>query len=197
MYTISLSNPLAPKTSTASETQVNSALLYQALSPWVWNIFQNDRQLHTTFLLSSDSVQNQSGERVLRHRRWGHHTWRALPRLLLHSQPLHAHQGGQEQVSVTVSKDVVRYPQLTHGQMTCCIELSVTISTIVQSCLILFCISCLCFQFNILPFYISMYGNVSLCLSVCQGIDRAALQETAVGAGERLHREKFLERDRR
>lgn len=85
----------------------------------------------------------------------------------------------------------------SHGQMTCCIELSVTISTIVQSCLILFCISCLCFQFNILPFYISMYGNVSLCLSVCQGIDRAALQETAVGAGERLHREKFLERDRR
>lgn len=91
---------------------------------------------------------------------------------------------------------MVRYPQLTHGQMTCCIESSVTISTIVQACLFLFRISCLCFQFNILPFYI-MHEYISFCLSVCQGIDRAALQETAVGAGERLHREKLLERDRR
>ncbi len=38
---------------------------------------------------------------------------------------------------------------------------------------------------------------VCFFLPVCQGINRAALQETAVGSSERLHREKLLERDRR
>jgi len=36
--------------------------------------------------------------------------------------------------------------------------------------------------------------NVFLCAS--QGIDGAALQEAAVGAGQRLHREELLERTR-
>lgn len=41
---------------------------------------------------------------MLHRGRGGHHARRALPRLLLRAQPLHSHQGGQKQVSLTVSR---------------------------------------------------------------------------------------------
>lgn len=101
LYTISLSNPLAPKTATVTETQVNSTIINELKFKCIV-IYKQLKERHICNL--SDSVQGQSGEWVLHHRCWGRHTWCALPRLLLHPQPLHAYPGGQEQVSVTVSK---------------------------------------------------------------------------------------------
>lgn len=97
MYTISLSNPLAPKTSAASEIQVRSRFAGE------FRLFQQQIVNYSTASFYPDLVQSQPRKRVLHHRRRGHHARRALPRLLLRSQPLHSHQGGQEQVPVTVS----------------------------------------------------------------------------------------------
>lgn len=155
LYTITLTNPLAPKTATVRETQVSRGrgrrgVAGRASAPseglrvdgvkrtlgacvvvprggdtcwaavstgsgppspprsrgWVRGEKGGRRSSHRVSSVSSsvptDHVQGEPGERMLRDRRRGPHARRALPRLLLHHQPLHAHPRGSEQESAQV-----------------------------------------------------------------------------------------------
>lgn len=143
LYTINLTNPLAPKTATVRETQVRRGRGCRRPRP-AGKVQPDVREFRLQVLLDmqpvacldatisssagssvqtrgvgwgdegrgpsprcasaacprflpADHVQGEPGERVLRGRRRGPDPRRALPRLLLHRQPLHTHARGPQQ----------------------------------------------------------------------------------------------------